>query len=194
MKYWWILIFLFGLAGCKTIFPTEKNRSGSESTLFESNAQGSFPKLADFGIAPELTNETWLNTDSPLRISDLKGKVVLLEMWTFGCKNCQNVIPYLKEWHARYKDDGLIVIGNHYPEFSYEKDLENLKDAINQYEIKYPVTQDNDGKTWQAYQNLYWPTLYLIDKQGHIRYKQIGEGNYVQTELAIKALLEEIID
>jgi thiol-disulfide isomerase/thioredoxin len=147
--------------------------------------------LPDLGTAPELTNETWLNVDAPLRLADLHGKVVLLEMWTFGCINCQHVMPSLKEWHNRYKDDGLVIIGNHYPEFSYEADLANLKDAVKQDGIEYAVAQDNDGKTWKAYQNNYWPALYLIDKQGHIRYIHIGEGGYQETEASIKALLAE---
>jgi len=174
-----IALFLFGCAPQQT----EAQSMGS-----------SMPKLAslpDLGPAPELTNDTWLNVDSPLRLASLHGKVVLLEMWTFGCINCQNVMPSLKEWHAKYKDDGLVVIGNHFPEFSYEADLANLKDAIARDEIEYAVAQDNDGATWKAYKNHYWPTLYLIDKQGHIRYVHIGEGRYTQTEENIQALLEE---
>jgi thiol-disulfide isomerase/thioredoxin len=147
--------------------------------------------LPDLGPAPELTNETWLNVDAPLRLADLRGKVVLLEMWTFGCINCQHVLPSLKQWHARYKDEGLVIIGNHFPEFSYEADLANLKQAVMQDGIEYAVTQDNDGVTWKAYQNHYWPALYLIDKQGHIRYVHIGEGNDQETEDNIKALLAE---
>ena len=147
--------------------------------------------LPDLGPAPELTNETWLNVDSPLRIADLRGNVVIVEMWTFGCINCQHVMPSLKEWHSKYADQGLVIIGNHFPEFSYEADLENLKNAIAQNDIHYAVAQDNNGDTWRAYKNHYWPTLYLIDKQGHIRYVHIGEGHYQETEENIKALLEE---
>jgi peroxiredoxin len=101
------------------------------------------------------------------------------------------VIPSLREWYEKYGGQGLVLIGNHYPEFSYEADLDNLKDAITRLEIPYAVAQDNDGKTWRAYHNRYWPTLYLIDKRGHIRYKHIGEGNYAETEAAIQALLQE---
>jgi thiol-disulfide isomerase/thioredoxin len=147
--------------------------------------------LPDLGTAPELTNEVWVNVDSPLRLAGLRGRVILLEMWTFGCINCQNVMPSLKEWHSKYKDQGLVIIGSHYPEFAYEADLENLKRAIARYGIEYAVAQDNDGATWQAYKNHYWPALYLIDKQGHIRYVHIGEGRYTETEENIKALLEE---
>lgn len=147
--------------------------------------------LPDLGLAPELTNTTWLNVDSPLRLADLRGKVVILEMWTFGCINCQHVIPSLKEWHSKYKDQGLVIIGNHFPEFSYESDLQNLKSAIAKNGIEYAVAQDNNGDTWRAYKNQYWPTLYLIDKQGHLRYVHIGEGRYKETEENIKALLAE---
>jgi hypothetical protein len=97
----------------------------------------------------------------------------------------------LREWYNKYKDDGLVIIGNHYPEFSYEADLDNLKQAVLDLDIPYPVAQDNERKTWSAYKNHYWPTLYLIDKRGHIRYVHIGEGNYAETETAIKTLLAE---
>ena len=160
----------------------------------QSQADSTMPKLAslpDLGPAPELTNETWLNVDSPLHIADLHGKVVIVEMWTFGCINCRNVMPSLKEWHSKYADQGLVIIGNHFPEFSYEQDLENLKNAIAENDLQYAVAQDNNGDTWRAYKNHYWPTLYLIDKQGHIRYVHIGEGRYNETEENIKALLEE---
>ena len=147
--------------------------------------------LPDLGAAPELTNDTWLNVDAPLRLADLRGKVVIIDMWTFGCINCQHVIPSLKEWDQTYRDQGLVIIGNHYPEFSYEADLDNLKARVLDYGIEYAVAQDNNGKTWRAYDNHYWPTLYLIDKQGHIRYIHIGEGRYEETESAIQALLAE---
>src|SRR5574342_696274 len=117
------------------------------------SAMPNLSSLPDLGPAPELMNETWLNVDSPLRLADLRGKVVIVEMWTFGCINCQHVMPSLKEWHSKYKDQGLVIIGNHFPEFSYEKDLNNLKDAVAHYGIQYPVAQDNDGATWRAYKN-----------------------------------------
>ncbi|HEY5731701.1 MAG TPA: hypothetical protein VIS72_16755 [Anaerolineales bacterium] len=104
------------------------------------------------------------------------------------------MIPSLRGWHQEYYDDGLVIIGNHYPEFSYEEDLDNLRDALVTLDVPYAVAQDNDGATWRAYKNRYWPTLYLIDKQGHIRYVHIGEGRYVETEENIKALLAEPFD
>jgi thiol-disulfide isomerase/thioredoxin len=145
----------------------------------------------DLGVAPELTNTVWINTTAPLRLADLRGKVVLLEMWTFDCINCQHVIPSVRGWYQKYHDQGFEVIGNHYPEFETERDLNNLKDAVRRLDIPYPVDQDNDGATWNAYHNAYWPTIYLIDKRGHLRYTHIGEGAYPETEAAIQALLAE---
>jgi hypothetical protein len=101
------------------------------------------------------------------------------------------VIPSLRGWHEQYADSGLVVIGNHYPEFRHEEDLDNLKQAVADLNIPYPVAQDNDGKTWRLYNTRYWPTLYLIDKQGRLRYSHIGEGRYAETEEAIQALLDE---
>lgn len=101
------------------------------------------------------------------------------------------MIPSLKEWDQKYRAQGLVIIGNHYPEFSYEADLDNLTAKVSEYGIEYPVAQDNEGTTWKAYKNRYWPALYLIDKQGHIRYIHIGEGRYEETESAIQFLLTE---
>jgi cytochrome oxidase Cu insertion factor (SCO1/SenC/PrrC family) len=101
------------------------------------------------------------------------------------------VIPSLREWHQTYGPQGLVVIGNHYPEFGYEADLQNLKDALARLDVPYAVAQDNDGETWSAYNVRYWPTLYLIDKQGNIRYRHIGEGRYDEIEAAIRTLLAE---
>jgi len=149
------------------------------------------PDLKDYGPAPELTNKVWLNVDHPLRLADLRGKVVLLEMWTFECINCQHVMPSLKSWYQKYTSKGLVIIGNHFPEFHEEANLDNLKAAIQRFGIPYAVAQDNDGATWNAYDNRYWPALYLIDKNGHIRYLTVGEGAYDQTEMAINTLLAE---
>jgi len=160
--------FLFGLIAL-ILFGCASQQQSDIEPQAEESAMPKLASLPDLGPAPELTNTTWLNVDSPLRIADLRGKVVIVEMWTFGCINCQNVMPSLKEWHAKYHDQGLVIIGNHFPEFDYEADLNNLKDAVARNEIEYAVTQDNNGDTWRAYKNHYWPALYLIDKQGHIR-------------------------
>jgi thiol-disulfide isomerase/thioredoxin len=181
MKYFWIsALVLFGLASCGT--------AAVQPAKSESHPTASLP---DLGSAPELTNLVWLNTPSPLRLAELRGKVVGLEMWTFDCINCQHVMPYVKAWYAKYKDQGLVIIGNHFPEFSYESDFNNLKTAVANDNIEYPVAQDNNGATWNAYHNMYWPELYLIDKRGEIRYVHIGEGAYDEIETNIKALLAE---
>jgi len=142
------------------------------------------------GAAPEFENQTWINS-SPLRLAELRGKVVLVDFWTFGCINCQHVIPGLRDWHSEFSDKGLVIVGMHAPEFDYEKQLENVRAAVKQYDIKYAVAQDNDFKTWNKYQVRAWPTLVLIDKQGNIRYNYVGEGNYDGTHAAIQALLAE---
>jgi len=177
-----ISLFLTACSAASSIKPLDQATTANQNGL---------SALPDLGAAPELTNQTWLNVDAPLRLAKLRGKVVLLDMWTFGCINCQHVLPALKGWHAQYAGQGLIVIGNHYPEFDYEASLDNLKEAVAKDDIRFAVTQDNDGATWLAYKNQYWPTMYLIDKRGHLRYVHIGEGSYSETEAAIQALLAE---
>jgi thiol-disulfide isomerase/thioredoxin len=153
--------------------------------------EGYVSSLPDYGPAPELTNEIWLNTDQPLPLSSLSGKVVLLEMWTFSCYNCVNTLPYVRAWHETYAGQGLVIIGNHYPEFDYESKIDNVRGALANLDIRYPVAQDNDRRTWDAYANRYWPVMYLIDKNGHLRYQHIGEGAYNTTEANIQDLLRE---
>ncbi len=140
--------------------------------------------------APDIANHTWLNS-APLRMADLRGKVVMVEFWTFGCYNCRNVEPYVKEWHRQYGDQGFVVIGVHSPEFSHEREVENVKRYLKEHEIRFPVPIDNDFSTWDRYGNHYWPAMYLIDKRGVIRYISIGEGRYSETERQIQALLAE---
>ncbi len=143
------------------------------------------------GVAPEIKGiHEWFNSD-PLTIARLKGKVVLVDFWTYSCINCIRTFPYLKAWDEKYRDKGLVIIGVHSPEFSFEKDAENVRRAIQQYGIQYPVAMDNDQKTWKAYANHYWPHKYLIDAQGNIRYEQIGEGGYIEMEQKIRDLLME---
>jgi peroxiredoxin len=145
----------------------------------------------DFGPAPELHNTVWINSDKALRLADLRSNVVLLEFWTFACINCQHTLPAMKNFYSKYADQGLVVIGDHFPEFSYERDVDNVRQAVKDYGIPYPVAIDNDGATWNAYQQRFWPTVYLIDRRGHIRYVAIGEHDYSRTEEAIQALLAE---
>jgi thiol-disulfide isomerase/thioredoxin len=192
MKTFLILLILAILTACspqtiaivQTDIPLEENSTVTGQTDVKS-------ALPDLGLAPELDTKVWLNSPTALTLSHLKGEVVLLEMWTFGCINCRNVIPSLKEWHKKYADQRLVIIGNHFPEFDHERDLQNLTTAVKNLGILYPVIQDNEGKNWRAYHNLFWPTLYLIDKNSHIRYKHIGEGSYQETEDAIRSLLAE---
>ena len=140
--------------------------------------------------APEIVSQTWLNS-APIRLVDLKGKVVMIEFWTFGCYNCRNVEPHVKAWHRKYANQGLVVIGVHSPEFSYEHDLDRVTRYLKEHEIRFPVPIDNDFATWNRYGNRYWPAMYLIDKQGVIRYVRVGEGGYQETERLIQALLTE---
>ena len=148
---------------------------------------GKYPK------APELVGIVgYINTEEGLKISDLKGKVVLVDFWTYTCINCIRTFPHLTEWYKRYKDMGFVIIGVHSPEFGFEKLYENVKAATEKYGIEYPVVQDNNFATWQAYKNRFWPHKYLIDADGYIRYDHIGEGAYAETERRIQELLEEI--
>jgi thiol-disulfide isomerase/thioredoxin len=140
--------------------------------------------------APDIASPTWLNS-APLRIGDLRGKAVLVEFWTFGCYNCRNVEPYVKQWHENYADQGLVVIGVHSPEFSHEREVENVKRYMKEHDIRFPVPIDNEFSIWNRYGNRYWPAMYLIDKRGIIRYVKFGEGGYSGTERQIQALLTE---
>ena len=145
----------------------------------------SLPKLRQ---APDWDNQTWLNT-APTKLGDLKGKVVLVEFWTFECINCQNVLPAMRQYYDQFHDKDFAMISFHDPEFSAEKDWNNVTQAVKDDQIKYAVAQDNDFKTWNAYGVNAWPTWFLVDKQGIIRYKHIGEGAYDETALDIQALL-----
>ena len=127
----------------------------------------------------------------PLTLSQLKGKVVIIDFWTYSCINCQRTLPYLKKWYAEYKDKGLVIIGVHSPEFAFEKDANNVGKAIKDFGITYPVVQDNNFATWTAYDNHYWPAKFIIDKDGYIRFTHFGEGSYDETEKVIQELLKE---
>jgi len=141
--------------------------------------------------APEIAGITnWINSE-PLTIEGLRGKVVLIDFWTYTCINCIRTLPHVTSWYEKYKDSGFVVIGVHTPEFEFEKKTENVETAIKQYGISYPVPQDNNYSTWNAFNNRYWPAKYLIDKDGIVRYVHFGEGKYEETEKAIRLLLEE---
>ncbi len=140
--------------------------------------------------APEIASETWINSP-PRTLAALRGQVVLVEFWTFDCYNCRNVEPYVKRWHERYAPRGLVVVGVHSPEFSHERDVANVRRYVSENGIRHAVVLDNDFAIWNRYQNRYWPAMYLVDKQGVIRYVRIGEGGYGETERRIEQLLAE---
>jgi thiol-disulfide isomerase/thioredoxin len=141
-------------------------------------------------IAPEIVSDTWLNS-APLASGDLQGKVTVVEFWTFDCINCRNTIPQVRNWYDKYHNQGLVVIGVHSPELSFEYDLNNVKSAIQDLKIPYAVAIDNDFKNWNAFHVWAWPTVFILDKQGEIRFTHIGEGAYAEAEQTITALLKE---
>lgn len=130
----------------------------------------------------------WINSP-PLTIAELKGKVVLIDFWTYSCINCIRTFPYLRQWYDTYKDKNFVIIGVHTPEFEFEKDENNVKKAVERFHLKYPIAMDNQYQTWQAFYNSYWPAHYLIDQNGIVREVHFGEGNYLETENAIRSLL-----
>lgn len=140
---------------------------------------------------PELADISgYINVDN-LLLNHLQGKVILIDFWTYTCINCIRTLPYLKDWHEKYADDGLVIVGVHTPEFEFEEILENVENAVREFGIEYPVVLDNKRATWGAYKNQYWPAKYLIDREGYIRYSHFGEGAYKETELVIRDLLIE---
>jgi cytochrome c biogenesis protein CcdA/thiol-disulfide isomerase/thioredoxin len=150
--------------------------------------------LLDLGAAPEFAGIShWLNTpgEDPLTLQRLRGKVVLIDVWTYSCVNCLRTLPYLKAWYDRYRGSGFEIVGIHSPEFAFERVPDNVRKAVSSLEIEYPVALDNDFATWKAYDNQYWPAKYLIDRDGHIRYSHFGEGEYAETEDHIRTLLAE---
>jgi cytochrome c biogenesis protein CcdA/thiol-disulfide isomerase/thioredoxin len=147
-------------------------------------------RLKDYGGAPDVHDiSAWINS-RPLSIPDLRGKVVLVDFWTYSCINCLRTLPYLKAWDARYSSKGLVILGVHTPEFAFEHDLGNVRAAVKRLGIGYPVALDNDYGTWKAYSNNYWPADYLVDQAGRVRDVHFGEGDYAKTEQNIRLLLE----
>jgi thiol-disulfide isomerase/thioredoxin len=150
--------------------------------------------LPSLGTAPEFTEtQRWFNTPAgkPLTLSSLRGRVVLVDFWTYTCINCIRTLPYLTAWDSAYRNRGLTIVGVETPEFAFEHDAGNVASAIGQFGVRYPVAQDNNMGTWNAYGNQYWPADYLIDAHGQVRYTAFGEGDYAKTETAIRALLAE---
>jgi thiol-disulfide isomerase/thioredoxin len=185
-----LILVLAGIAG--TIWYLESGKPEQGSAPVINLNQNSLMKQAKYESAKEITTpDGFINTE-PLKLADLIGqKVVLLDFWTYSCINCQRTTPYLNAWYEKYRDSGLEIVGVHTPEFEFEKEYDNVKRAVEQFDIKFPVVLDNDYSTWQAYNNRYWPRKYLIDIDGYIVYDHIGEGGYEETELEIKKALAE---
>ncbi|MDO8633922.1 MAG: redoxin domain-containing protein [archaeon] len=149
------------------------------------------PEPSPYPVAPEIIGiKGWINSE-PLTLSALRGKIVLVDFWTYSCINCIRTLPYLKQWHEKYSNTGFVLIGVHSPEFDFEKKLENVQKAVDEFGIAYPIALDSDMETWKNYKNHFWPAKYLIDADGKIRYTHFGEGNYEETEQKIQELLEE---
>jgi cytochrome c biogenesis protein CcdA/thiol-disulfide isomerase/thioredoxin len=174
--------------------PRFDSSGASDTIAARRSTKGIQSSLPSLGPAPDFTdNQRWFNTPGgrPLTLQQLRGKVVLIDFWTYTCINCIRTLPYLEAWYQRYKDDGLVVVGVHTPEFDFEKDAGNVDAAIHQNGLRYPVVQDNGYGTWNAYGNEFWPAEYLIDTRGDVRYTHFAEGNYAETEGAIRSVLNE---
>jgi thiol-disulfide isomerase/thioredoxin len=168
-----------------TTFLTRANR------LFRGKTHPAAVQLPIEGTMPSLASATeWLNSP-PLTVDGLRGKVVLVDFWTYTCINWLRTLPYVRAWAESYKDHGLVVIGVHTPEFDVEHDLDNVRRAVKDLRVDYPVAVDNDYAIWSAFDNHYWPALYFVDAQGQIRHHQFGEGQYEQSEMIIQQLLME---
>ena len=165
--------------------------AGNNAMMSGNAATSNEPQLPIEGAAPDFTGATqWLNSP-PLDLASLKGKVVLVDFWTYSCINCLRAIPYVRAWAEKYKDQGLVVIGVHSPEFAFERDVNNVKNAAQKLNITYPIAVDNSYAIWRAYKNQYWPAHYFIDAKGQIRHHHFGEGDYEQSERVIQSLLKE---
>ncbi|MEZ5098960.1 MAG: thioredoxin family protein [Thermoleophilia bacterium] len=178
------------LAGLLQLEPSAPsfNRAAADGAATE---VGDAPALEDYGPAPDFAGIAgWLN-GAPLDLASLRGRVVLIDFWTYSCVNCLRTLPYLRRWDDAYRAGGLTIVGVHTPEFAFERDAGNVRDAVADLGIRYPVALDPDYGTWNAWGNRYWPAKYLIDRAGHVRFAHFGEGDYDETEAAIRELLAE---
>lgn len=188
-----ILLVIAAISFIELSKPKRQGKTGNAADAADASAtKMSVPeKERKYQKAPEFAGiESWINSE-PLKMSGLRGKVVLVDFWTYTCINCIRTLPYIKAWDEKYRSQGLVIIGVHTPEFAFEKDRNNVIAAAEKYGLKYPIAQDNDYATWNAYSNRYWPHKFLIDADGYIRYDHIGEGNYEETEKVIQELLKE---
>ena len=182
------------LAASGTGGPVAPSGPAGEAVAPDQSCAEGVPTLVDCGTAPELTGITgWLNTpgNQPLSLAGLRGKVVLIDIWTYSCINCQRTLPHLEAWYRAYHDAGLEIIGVHTPEFAFEHVPSNMAEQARALGVAYPVAIDNDYATWNAYNNQYWPAEYLVDPAGVIRHVSFGEGGYGTAEELIRQLLVE---
>jgi len=164
---------------------------GSTSHVMAHSVKPQASSLPVLFKAPEIPDLThWINSNKIKSMKELRGKVVLVDFWTYSCFNCINTFPYVQSWHEKYEKDGLVVLGIHAPEFRFERNLDNVKGAVKKHGLTFPIALDNGFKLWRAYGNRYWPAFYLIDKNGVVRYRHFGEGRYQETEAAIANLLK----
>ena len=175
------------------VISTATTTNGTIKTIKLDKTQFLQIDKSQFQKAPEFAQIAgYINTNNaPLTLASLKGKVVLVDFWTYSCINCIRTLPHLSDWYQRYADKGFVIVGVHSPEFDFEKNYDNVKAAVQKFGIKFPVILDSDHGTWNAYGNQYWPRDYLVDSQGYIRHDHIGEGDYDTTESAIQSLLAE---
>lgn len=193
-----LCLMIFALAACnvraaqiETNSPNAANAmEAGEGSMQTQAARASKIDKRQFQRAPAIHSATWLNAER-INWDDLRGRVVVVDFWTFACYNCKNTLPYKKAWAEKYRAQGLVVIGVHTPELSFEQDIANVRNAVREYQIKYPVAVDGDFANWNRYGVRAWPTWFIVDKEGYIRYSHIGEGAYDQSEQVIRALLAE---
>ncbi len=175
----------------KRLSPDSTANAPAASAAVKTSDDDAIPTLTDAGTIPSLNGATqWLNSP-PLSAEALKGKVVLVDFWTYSCINCLRSLPYVKAWAEKYRDQGLVVIGVHAPEFAFERDIENVTKEAKKLGVTYPIAIDNDYRIWRAFNNQYWPAHYFIDASGHIRYEHFGEGDYARSEKVIQELLRQ---
>jgi len=170
----------------------ERSQTSSSENQFVWGKSPDGAVLGNYGVAPELIAEgPWLNTEEPITMESLKGKVVLVDFWTYSCVNCVRTLPYLQDWYNKYSDKGLEIIGIHSPEFPFERNVNNVRKAMEELGVTWPVVLDNDFSQWNSYNNRFWPAHFFIDSKGVIRYFHFGEGSYEESEQVIRKLLEE---
>ena len=173
-------VLIHGIGKASSITPS----ASSEQPLSDNDNDANIP------AAPEFAPGTWINSE-PLTLKSLRGRVVLVDFWTFACYNCRNTLPHVKAWDTKYRDKGLAIIGVHSPELDEERVIDNVRRETAALGISYPVVTDNDYATWRSYNVEAWPTVFLLDKQGRIRWTHVGEGAYEETEKMIRRLLAD---